>query len=85
MLLSFSCYSPFVFFLNPIRFIYRRCKRCIRGHIKCVSESCVLAQEPEKLQQQAANKGKAKKKRTDRERQREAGDNRKHQSLVERN
>jgi len=37
------------------------------------------------LQQQAANKGKAKKKRMDRERQREAGDNRKHQSLVERN
>jgi len=41
--------------------IYRRCKRCIRGHIKSVFESRVLAQELEKAaNQQEKNKGKAK-------------------------
>lgn len=47
--------------MRPIFFIYRRCKRCIRGHIKCVFESHALAQELENAaHQQAKRDGQGK-------------------------
>ena len=77
----FFCHSSCIRLFFFLLLIYRRCKRCIRGHIKCVFESRVLAQEPEQaVHQQEKNKGKAKEDRQNKTG--EVGDNRGIEALM---